>query len=153
MKLARGSVHSVRGQPMIRYWLQDQDVSHIKRAIDVLAQVFFAAGARVVHAPIGGTVVQRQIGLGQNIVSASAGASSPVFMIGDLSKVWMVANAREDDAPYLHKGDPVEVRVLAYPNRVFKGRLNYVAASLDATTFSTIRAFGTTSHAVRTAHF
>ncbi|HEX4422301.1 MAG TPA: GMC family oxidoreductase [Kofleriaceae bacterium] len=51
---SRGSVHSVRGQPMIRYWLQDQDVSHIKRAIDVLAQVFFAAGARVVHAPIAG---------------------------------------------------------------------------------------------------
>jgi cobalt-zinc-cadmium efflux system membrane fusion protein len=88
----------------------------------------------VVRAPIGGTVVQRQIGLGQNIVSASAGATSPVFMIGDVSKVWMVANAREEDAPYLHIGDPVEVRVLAYPGRVFNGRLNYIAASLDATT-------------------
>jgi choline dehydrogenase-like flavoprotein len=51
---SRGSVHEVRGQPVIRYWLQDQDVSHIKRAIDVLAQVFFAGGARVVHAPIAG---------------------------------------------------------------------------------------------------
>jgi cobalt-zinc-cadmium efflux system membrane fusion protein len=88
----------------------------------------------VVRAPISGTVVQRQIGLGQNIISASAGASAPVFMIGDVSKVWMIANAREDDAPYLHRGDPVEVRVLAYPGRVFKGRLNYVAASLDSTT-------------------
>ncbi|HEY1413899.1 MAG TPA: efflux RND transporter periplasmic adaptor subunit, partial [Rhodopila sp.] len=51
----------------------------------------------VVRAPIGGTVVQRQVGLGQNIVSASSGASSPVFMIGDLSKLWLVANAREED--------------------------------------------------------
>jgi cobalt-zinc-cadmium efflux system membrane fusion protein len=108
----------------------DADIAAIEATPDLLT----LASDSVVHAPIGGTVVQRQIGLGQNIVSASAGASNPVFMIGDLSKVWMVANAREDDAPYLHKGDPVEVRVLAYPNRVFKGRLNYVAASLDGTT-------------------
>jgi choline dehydrogenase-like flavoprotein len=39
---------------VIRYWLTEQDVSHIKRAVDVLAQVFFAAGARRVHLPIHG---------------------------------------------------------------------------------------------------
>jgi cobalt-zinc-cadmium efflux system membrane fusion protein len=108
----------------------DADIAAIEATPDLLT----LDADSVVRAPIGGTVVQRQVGLGQNIVSASAGASSAVFMIGDLSKVWMVANAREDDAPYLHKGDPVEVSVLAYPGRVFNGRLNYVAASIDATT-------------------
>lgn len=88
----------------------------------------------VVAAPISGTVMQRQIGLGQNIVSASAGASTPVFMIGDLSKVWLVAYAREEDAPSLRKGDPVEVRVLAFPGKVFKARLAYVAPSIDPNT-------------------
>ena len=86
------------------------------------------------RSPIDGTVTQRQIGLGQNIVSASAGATTPVFMIGNVSKVWMVANAREDDAPFLHLGDPVDVRVPAWPGRVFKGKLNYVSASIDPTT-------------------
>jgi cobalt-zinc-cadmium efflux system membrane fusion protein len=108
----------------------DADIVAIEATPDLLT----LNADTVVRAPIGGTVVQRQIGLGQNIVSAAAGATSPVFMIGDLSKVWMVGNAREDDAPDLHKGDPVEVSVPAYPNRVFKGRLNYVATSLDATT-------------------
>jgi choline dehydrogenase-like flavoprotein len=51
---SRGSVSQVMGQPMVRYWLTEQDVSHIKRALDVLAQVFFAAGARRVHLPIAG---------------------------------------------------------------------------------------------------
>ncbi|MEJ7602378.1 MAG: GMC family oxidoreductase [Kofleriaceae bacterium] len=51
---SRGSVRSVLGQPMIRYWLTEQDVSHIKRGVDVLAQVFFAAGARRVHTGING---------------------------------------------------------------------------------------------------
>jgi cobalt-zinc-cadmium efflux system membrane fusion protein len=108
----------------------DADIAAIEATPDPLA----LNADSVVRAPIGGTVVQRQIGLGQNIVSAASGATSPVFMIGDVSKVWMVANAREDDAPRLHVGDAVEVRVPAYQGRAFKGRLDYVAASLDATT-------------------
>jgi choline dehydrogenase-like flavoprotein len=51
---SRGSVREVMGQPVIQYWLQDKDVAHIKRGVDVLAQVFFAAGARRVHTPISG---------------------------------------------------------------------------------------------------
>ncbi|HSD88124.1 MAG TPA: GMC family oxidoreductase [Kofleriaceae bacterium] len=51
---SRGSVREVMGQPVIQYWLQDKDVAHIKRGIDVLAQVYFAAGARRVHTPIAG---------------------------------------------------------------------------------------------------
>jgi choline dehydrogenase-like flavoprotein len=51
---SRGSVREVRGQPVIQYWLTEQDVSHIKRALDVLAQLFFAAGARRVHLPVHG---------------------------------------------------------------------------------------------------
>jgi choline dehydrogenase-like flavoprotein len=51
---SRGSVSAVMGQPMIRYWLSDRDVAHIKRGLDVLAQVYFAAGARRVHVPVAG---------------------------------------------------------------------------------------------------
>jgi membrane fusion protein, heavy metal efflux system len=55
-------------------------------------------------------------------------------MIGDLSKVWLVGNAREEDATYLHTGDPVEVSVLAIPNKVFKAHLTYIATSIDPNT-------------------
>jgi choline dehydrogenase-like flavoprotein len=51
---SRGSVREVMGQPVIQYWLQDKDVSHIKRGVDVLAQIFFASGASRVHTPIAG---------------------------------------------------------------------------------------------------
>ncbi|MDQ3370312.1 MAG: GMC family oxidoreductase N-terminal domain-containing protein [Myxococcota bacterium] len=51
---SHGSVREVRGQPVIQYWLTEQDVSHVKRALDVLAQIFFAGGARRVHTPING---------------------------------------------------------------------------------------------------
>ena len=85
----------------------------------------------IVTAPIGGTVIQRKVGLGQYIAAA---ATDPIYVIGDLSTVWLVANVRESDAPKMHLGDAVEVRVLAYPGRVFKARLAYVAPSVDPAT-------------------
>jgi cobalt-zinc-cadmium efflux system membrane fusion protein len=108
----------------------DKDIDQLETTADILR----VDADSLVTAPISGTVVQRQIGLGQNIVSASSGASNPLFMIGDLSKVWLVGNAREEDATYMHKGDPIEVSLLAIPNKVFKAHLTYVAASIDPNT-------------------
>lgn len=85
-------------------------------------------------APISGIVTQRQVGLGQNILSVQAGASTPVYTIGDLSTVWLVANVREADAPLIRVGDPLEVQVLAFPGRVFKAKISWVAPSIDANT-------------------
>jgi cobalt-zinc-cadmium efflux system membrane fusion protein len=85
----------------------------------------------IVSAPIAGTVIQRRIGLGQYI---NAGAADPVFNIGDLSKIWLIAHVRESDAPKMKIGAPVEVSVLAYPGRAFSARLDFVAPALDANT-------------------
>jgi membrane fusion protein, heavy metal efflux system len=87
-----------------------------------------------VRAPIAGIVTQRQIGLGQFINSTTGGASSPVYTIGNLSIVWLIANVREVDAPLMQLGLPVEVRVLALPGRVFKAKISWVAPSIDPNT-------------------
>jgi membrane fusion protein, heavy metal efflux system len=88
----------------------------------------------IVAAPIAGTVTQRQVGLGQNIQSVQTGATTPVYTIADLSTVYLIANVREEDAGAMHVGAPVEVRVLAYPGRVFKARLSWVAPAIDPNT-------------------
>jgi membrane fusion protein, heavy metal efflux system len=85
----------------------------------------------VVSAPIAGTVTQRQIGLGQYIQS---GSDTPVYTIGDLSTVWLVANVREGDVPLMRVGTAVAVIVPAYPGRVFNATISWVAAGLDANT-------------------
>jgi cobalt-zinc-cadmium efflux system membrane fusion protein len=85
----------------------------------------------VVLAPISGTVTDRQVGLGQYI---QAGAANPVYTIGDLTTVWLVANVREADAPRVRHGQPVEVRVLALPQQVFKAKVTYVAPAIDPNT-------------------
>ncbi len=88
----------------------------------------------LVLAPISGTVIQRQVGVGQYINSAAGGASTPVYTIGDLSTVWIVGYVREADAPLMRVGQPVEVRVLAYPDRVRKADVSWVAPAVDPAT-------------------
>ncbi|MFI4939223.1 MAG: efflux RND transporter periplasmic adaptor subunit [Burkholderiales bacterium] len=88
----------------------------------------------LVRAPIAGTVILRQVGIGQNIQSAAVGASNPVYAIANLSTVWLIGNVRETDAPLMKLGAPVEVQVPAWPNRVFKARLTWISASVDPNT-------------------
>ena len=86
--------------------------------------------ATPIYAPIAGTIVQRKVGPGQYVGS---GASDPVFIIGDLATVWLVAFVRETDAPLVHVGQPIYFSVLAYPDRTFPATISYVAAALDPT--------------------
>jgi cobalt-zinc-cadmium efflux system membrane fusion protein len=81
-------------------------------------------------APIAGVVVDRQVGPGQYLQAGG----TPVFTIADPSSVWLLANVREADSGSVKLGQPVEVRVLAYPKRVFKARVTYVAAVVDPVT-------------------
>ncbi len=102
--------------------------------IESMEQLRAAPGMNAVSAvtaPISGTIVQRKVGLGQYV---QAGSSDPVFSIGDLSTVWLVANVREVDAPKIHTGDRVEVHVLAFPGRVFAAQISYVAPAIDPAT-------------------
>jgi cobalt-zinc-cadmium efflux system membrane fusion protein len=84
-----------------------------------------------IYAPLSGTVVQRKIGPGQYVSYTSTGAVDPVYTIGDLSTVWIVAYIRESDAPKVHVGQQIDFTVLAYPKTVFKANVDHVAASLD----------------------
>jgi cobalt-zinc-cadmium efflux system membrane fusion protein len=84
-----------------------------------------------VVAPIAGVVTDRQVGPGQYI---QAGASNPVFSIGDLSTVWLVADVPETQAPYIERGQAVQVKVLALPGRVFDANLTAIGAQVDPVT-------------------
>jgi cobalt-zinc-cadmium efflux system membrane fusion protein len=102
----------------------DEEIDHLEKVDRIGAEV-------VVSAPIAGTVIQRKVGLGQYI---NAGATDPIYTVGNLQTIWLIANVRESDAPKMKAGAPVEVTVLAYPGRVFNAKLSYVAPALDPNT-------------------
>jgi cobalt-zinc-cadmium efflux system membrane fusion protein len=99
--------------------------------IDALEKSQTIDAVATLTAPVAGVVVDRQVGPGQFLQS---GSSTPAFTIADTTSVWLLANVRETDSPLVKPGQVVEVRVLAYPERVFKARLTYVAAVVDAVT-------------------
>jgi cobalt-zinc-cadmium efflux system membrane fusion protein len=84
-----------------------------------------------IYAPIAGTVVQRKIGPGQYV---NAGASDPVFVIGDLSTVWLTAFVRETESSAVAVGQEISFSVLALPGRDITARINYVSAAIDPST-------------------
>ena len=93
-----------------------------------------AGTTAMVKAPLGGTVVQRQVGVGQYIQSAAGGAATPLFVIADLSSLWLIANLRETDAGNVKVGQSVEVKVSAFPDRLFKARLSWISPLVDSVT-------------------
>jgi cobalt-zinc-cadmium efflux system membrane fusion protein len=84
-----------------------------------------------IFSPITGTVVQRKVGPGQYV---NSGASDPVFVIGDLSTVWLTAFVRETDASKVSVGQEIAFNVLALPDRPLTARIDYVSAAIDPAT-------------------
>src|SRR5260221_11094685 len=92
--------------------------------------------ATPIYAPIAGTIVRRKVGPGQYVGS---GASDPGFIIGDLSRVWVMAYVRGSDSPMVRVGQSVAFTVVGYPKRKFEANRTYVAAGCDPATRRLLR--------------
>ena len=77
-------------------------------------------------APIGGTVIDRNVALGQMIDPGHI-----AFRVGDLSRLWLVAHAFERDAVRVAIGTPARVTLAAFPGQTFTGRVTYVGRQVD----------------------
>jgi cobalt-zinc-cadmium efflux system membrane fusion protein len=87
--------------------------------------------ALVVRSPVNGRVTARNAQPG---LLVQPGATPPPYSVADLSIKWMVANVTESDSPLLREGQRVHARVMAYPKRVFEGKISRLGAGVDPTT-------------------
>ena len=114
------------------------DVSHIRDEMRSLGAVV-PEGERHNHdkdtslialrAPVSGTVIERVVNAG-----AGVAAGSPLFTIGNLSTVWIIANVPEAQVGRVHIGTSVEVRSAAAGDEVLSGRVAYVDPKLNEET-------------------
>jgi cobalt-zinc-cadmium efflux system membrane fusion protein len=81
-----------------------------------------------VASPIPGRIVTRNAAPG---LLTQPGVPPPPFEVADVSTMWMIANVIETDAPAYKLGQDVDVSVLAYPDRVFKGRVTNLGSTID----------------------
>jgi membrane fusion protein, heavy metal efflux system len=84
-----------------------------------------------VASPIAGTVIARNAAEG---FLTQPGAAPAPYSVADLSTMWMVANVIETDAPSYHVGQEVQVRVPAYPDKIFEGHVTTVGSMIDPST-------------------
>jgi membrane fusion protein, heavy metal efflux system len=83
-----------------------------------------------IYSPIAGTVVQRKVGPGQFINTSVSG--DPIYVIGDLSTVWLVAYVRETEASKIRIGQQISFKLLSRPGEIYHGNIQYVATTLEA---------------------
>lgn len=82
-----------------------------------------------IHSPFDGTVIQIGAREGQYVTP-----QTELYVLADLSKVWVIAQVYESDLPWVSEGDPVEMQLTALPGETFQGHLSYIYPYAEAET-------------------
>ncbi len=107
------------------------DVENTTERLRVLGgNVDHPAAVVDIRAPISGVITDQQV----TNASGVAGLGSPnPFTISDLSTVWVLCDVYENDLANVHVGESAEIRLNAYPDNIFTGRISNVGPVLDPT--------------------
>lgn len=85
-------------------------------------------------APVSGTIVEQNVAGFEGVKSLD---NTPnLFTIANLSEVWIVCDVFENDLGEVHVGDASEIRLNAFPDRVFRGKVDEISRVLDPNTRS-----------------
>jgi cobalt-zinc-cadmium efflux system membrane fusion protein len=107
------------------------DVENTTERIRVLgADINHPAAIVDVRAPVSGVITDQQVTNAAGV--AGLGSPNP-FTISDLSNAWILCDVYENDLAKVHIGETAEIRLNAYPNQVFTGRISNVLPVLDPT--------------------
>lgn len=82
-----------------------------------------------IYSPVSGYVTEKNA-----LPNMYVQPETRLYTVADLSEVWVLAQIFQNDAGKIRPGDPAEVTVDAYPNTVFRGRVDYVLPQLDMMT-------------------
>jgi cobalt-zinc-cadmium efflux system membrane fusion protein len=85
----------------------------------------------VVPCPIDGRVTARNAAPGLYVQPASPPAP---FTVANVDTMWMLANVAENDSPAFQVGQPLQVRISAFPDRLFDGKITTVGSAVDPNT-------------------
>ncbi len=74
-----------------------------------------------IHSPVAGIVTKIGARQGQYVTP-----QTELYMITDLSRIWVYANIYEYELPWVNLGDEVEMTLAAIPGKIFKGHVAYI---------------------------
>ncbi|MEW6450667.1 MAG: efflux RND transporter periplasmic adaptor subunit [Pseudomonadota bacterium] len=85
----------------------------------------------VVPSPISGRITARNAAPGLYVQPGNAPAP---YSLADINTMWMLANVAETDSPAFRVGQEVKVKVTAFPDRTFDGKIVTVGSVVDPST-------------------
>jgi len=96
-------------------------------------------GSYALRAPIDGEIVEKNLTPGQEvrpdqILAGTPALSAPLFTITDPTRLWVVLDVSEHDAPQLHPGQPCVVHPHLSIDGEFPGTISSVSEFLDPST-------------------
>ena len=100
-----------------------------ERAIARLQETRTVNSLTQIVSGISGTVIERKVTPGQVVQPADS-----VYLVADLSKVWLVADIPEQISGLVRVGEAVDAEVAALPGRVLKGTLSFVSVTVSPET-------------------
>lgn len=106
------------------------DVSNTAEKLRVLGSPTLTrpSGIVEIRAPISGVITDQQV----TNAAGVAGLSSPnPFTISDLTYVWILCDVYENDLGNVRLGEKADIRLNAYPDKVFTGTINNIGPVLD----------------------
>jgi cobalt-zinc-cadmium efflux system membrane fusion protein len=91
------------------------------------------------RSPIAGMLVDKNISPGQELradlmLANAPNLFAPSFTVSDPAKLWLQVDVAESDLPLLQSGERLRVSTRAFPDRVFDGVLDRIAATMDPAT-------------------
>lgn len=99
-------------------------VSQLKQAQATYNAALLNYNNSFIKAPISGTVVRVTVPVGENISAAQT-----ILTLCDMDSTWVTANINEKKIGQIHPGQKVDVRIDAYPGKVFAGRVTSIAGT------------------------
>ena len=87
--------------------------------------------ALVVRSPIPGKITSKNAQPGWLVQPGNLPAP---YAVSDVAIKWMLADVIESEIPLFHLGQPVQVRVTSYANRIFLGRVSKIYETVDPNT-------------------
>lgn len=107
--------------------LKNWDIS--EEQIKNLAKSAEARRTLTFRSPVAGIVSEKKAIQGMRFMPGEA-----LYQITDLSAVWVIADVFEQDIGQIRTGARAKVRINAYPDKVFEGRVSYVYPTLKSET-------------------
>jgi membrane fusion protein, heavy metal efflux system len=99
--------------------------------IDNIVAKRIADPTLIVPSPISGRIVARNAAPGLLVQPGNAPAP---YTVADINTMWMLANVAETDSPAFRVGQSEQVKIDAFPGRVFEGKVTTVGATVDPNT-------------------